>query len=129
MTDLQRMRQEIEEWRREHPEQPLIERIATAPHMLETYERIDKTVRPVLIRYAILVYESGSVQPIDTAKLEALADELEPIKFCDCSSLSTKARVLQASIRTATRHHDYEAPELSRRLYMWLEGSEGRPVC
>lgn len=126
MDELQRMRQEVEEWRKEHPP---IKYAATAPHMLETYERVDKAVRPGLTRYALLVHESKHVQPIDTTKLEALAAELEPIKLCDCGSLRTKARVLQGALHTAARRDEYEAPELARRLYMMLEGSEGLPVC
>lgn len=129
MDELQRMRQEVEEYRKEHPDFLSIKYTKTAPHMLETYERVDKAVRPVLTRYALLVHESGSVQPIDTTKLEALAAELEPIKMCDCGSLRTKARFLQGALHTTTRRDEYESPELVRRLYMMLEGSEGQPVC
>jgi hypothetical protein len=82
-----------------------------------------------LTRYTLLVHESGSVQPIDVMKLEAYAAELEPIKVCDCSSLRTKARMLQGAIRATVHRGEYEASELVRRLYMMLEVSEGQPVC
>lgn len=129
MDELQRMRQAVDEYRKEHPDFQATKYTATTPQMLETYDCIDKAVRPVLTRYTLLVLESGNVQPVDTTKLEAYAAELEPIKLCDCGSLRTKARVLQGALHTAARRDEYGAPELARRLYMMLEGSEGLPVC
>jgi len=90
-----------------------------------TLARIDETVRPILIRYAKLVHDSGQVPNIETAKLEVYAEELEPIKWVDDWSISGQANLLQGALHAVIRRDKYDSPQLTRRLFMILDYLKG----
>ncbi|MBK5500931.1 hypothetical protein [Peribacillus sp. TH14] len=90
-----------------------------------TVTRIDEAVRPVLIRYAQLVHESQQVPDIDTSKLKVFLEELELVRLCDDWRLSAHATVLSWTMAIIIHRYKYEAPQLSRQLFMALNHTKG----
>ena len=121
--EIEKMRKFVEEHKAEHGE--FTPRIPTTEAHRATLARITETVRPVLIRYAKLVHDSGQVPDIETAKLEAYAEELEPIKRVDDWSISGQANLLQGALRAVIRRDKYDSPQLTRRLFMILDYLKG----
>jgi len=121
--EIERMRKFVEKHKAEHGE--FTPRIPTTEAHRTTLARITETVRPILIRYAKLVHDSGQVPDIETAKLEAYAEELEPIKRADDWNISGQANLLQGALRAVIRRDKYDSPQLTRRLFMILDYLKG----
>jgi len=121
--EIEKMRKFVVEYKAEHGE--FTPRIPTTEAHRATLDRITETVRPVLIRYAKLVHDSGQVPDIETVKLEVYAEELEPIKWVDDWNISGQANLLQGALRAVVRRDKYDAPQLTRRLFMILDYLKG----
>ena len=121
--EIEKMRKFVEEHKAEYGE--FTPRIPTTEAHQATLARITETVRPILIRYAKLVHDSGQVPDIETAKLEAYAEELEPIKRADDWNISGQANLLQGALRAVIRRDKYDSPQLTRRLFMILDYLKG----
>jgi len=127
--EIEKMRKFVEEYKDEHGD--FTPRIPTTEAHRATLARITETVRPILIRYAKLVHDSSQVPDIETAKLEAYAEELEPIKRVDDWNISGQANLLQGALHAVVRRDKYDAPQLTRRLFMildYLKGGAGNVI-
>lgn len=87
--------------------------------------RIDEAIRPVLIRFTQLVHESQQVPDIDTSKLKEYLEELAPVRWCDDWQLSGHTTVLIWALYSVIHRDKYEAPQLSRQLFMALDHMKG----
>lgn len=123
MKTLEEMRKYIAEHKASYGE--LLPRRPTTEEDRATVSRIDEAVRPVLIRYTQLVHESQQVPDIDTSKLPDFQEELEPVRWCDDWRLSAHASVLSWTLATVIHRDKYEAPQLSRLLFMTLNHTKG----
>ncbi|USK70190.1 hypothetical protein [Peribacillus asahii] len=125
MQSLEEMRQTITEIKAELGINDLPPRKPTTGAHRATLARIDETVRPILIRYAKLVHDSGQVPDIETAKLEAYMQELEEIVWTDDYNVSSHARVLSWALAMVINRHKTTAPQLVRNIYMVLDATKG----
>ncbi|PJN90588.1 hypothetical protein [Bacillus sp. mrc49] len=125
MKTLEEMREFIALCKAERGGTELPPRRQTTEQDRATVNRIDEAIRPVLIRFTQLVHESQQVPDIDTSKLSDFLEELEPVRWCDDWRLSAHATVLSWTLATAIQRDKYEAPQLSRQLFMALDHTKG----
>ncbi|USK84780.1 hypothetical protein [Peribacillus asahii] len=121
--EIEKMRKFVEEYKSEHGD--FTPRIPTTEAHRATLARITETVRPILIRYAKLVHDSGQVPDIETAKLEAYMPELEEIVWTNNYNVSGHARVLSWALAMVINRHKTTAPQLVCNIYMVLDATKG----
>ncbi|WP_088007195.1 hypothetical protein [Indiicoccus explosivorum] len=117
-VDIERIRQELAEYRKANPaQQPPVYEPTTAD-MKAVFIEVRNVILPAIVRYTKLVNGTDRVLDIDTAKLEAQAARLQPVCRCDNDTLRTSARFLAGAVRLIAKRHEYDAVDLSRRLYL-----------